>query len=79
MTDFDINDIIIQDEYESNQEFLARKKLTLKLASINDDEMNPMTAVVTARLILNKVKLGVTYEPHVEKLLEKLQPYLLKK
>ncbi len=65
---FDINDIIIQDEYETNEEFLVRKQITLKIS----DKMNPMSAVVTARLICNKVKLGVTYDPQVEKMLENL-------
>ena len=76
MSDFDINDIITQDEYESDAEFLARKKITLKLATLEEYELNPMSAVVTGRLIINRAKLGVTYEPHVEELLDKLTSYL---
>lgn len=69
---FDITDIITQDEYETDIEFLARTKLTIKIATVEEYKMNPMSAVVAGRLICNKVKLGVTYEPHVEELLEKL-------
>lgn len=76
MSDFDINDIITQDEYESDAEFLVRRRITLKLASLEEYEMNPMSAVIVCRLMVNKVKLGVTYEPHVEELLEKLMTYL---
>lgn len=76
MSDFDINDIITQDEYESNEEFLIRKTITLKISALEDYELNPISAVVTGRLIINKVKLGVTYEPHVEALLEKLLSYI---
>ncbi len=74
MSEFDINDIITQDEYESDEEFLVRKKITLKIANL--EEYNPMTAQGIGRLIVNKVKLGVTYEPDVEKKLEKLMTYL---
>lgn len=76
MSDFDINDIITQDEYESDAEFLARKNITLKLAALEEYQLNPMTSVTTARLIINRVKLGVTYEPDVEQLLDNLITYL---
>ena len=76
MSDFDINDIITQDEYESDAEFLARKNITLKISNLKEDQLNDMTSVTTARLIINRVKLGVTYEPDVEQLLDNLITYL---
>ena len=76
MSHFDINDIILQDAYESNEKFLLRKKITLKLATLDQYPLNPMSAVVITRCIINKVELGVTYEPQVEELIEKLLTYL---
>ncbi len=72
MADFDIHDIIIQDEYETVEEFMARQNITLKIATIEEYELNPVSAVVIGRMIMNKIKLGVTYDAHVEQLIEKL-------
>ncbi len=76
MANFDIHDIIIQDEYETVEEFMVRQTITLRIATIEDYELNPMSAVVIGRMIINKIKLGVTYDPHVEQLIEKLVAYI---
>lgn len=72
MSDFDINDLIVQDQYEATDLFLVRKAITLKIATLDDYPMNPMSAIVTGRLLCNKVKLGLTYDEHVEELLTAL-------
>ncbi len=72
----DINDIIIQDEYESDEDFLIRKDLTLKIYNNQYYPLNNMTAVLCGRMLVNKMKLGVTYDDEVEKLLDIVQNYI---
>jgi hypothetical protein len=66
----DINDIIIQDFNESDEIYNNRKKLTLTLLDKNN--LNHITAVTCARLLINKMVLDVTYDVEVENLLSTL-------
>lgn len=61
---------ILKDEYESEKDFKRRKELTLKLIDLN---FNQQTAIVSARMIINKEKLGVTYDKEIEKALQAMQ------
>lgn len=72
----DINDIIIQDEYESDEDFVIRKDLTLKIYNNEYYPLNNMTAVLCGRMLVNKMKLGVTYDDEVEKVLDIVQNYI---
>ena len=72
----DINDIIIQDEYESDEDFMIRKDLTLKIYNNEYYPLNNMTAVLCGRMLVNKMKLGVTYDDEVEKVLDIVQNYI---
>lgn len=72
----DINNIIVQDEYESDIDFEIRKELTLKIANNKYYPLNNMTTVVVGRMLCNKMKLGVTYEDDVENLLEIISNYI---
>ena len=72
----DINDIIIQDEYESDEDFVIRKDLTLKIYNNEYYPLNNMTAVLCGRRLVNKMKLGVTYDDEVEKVLDIVQNYI---
>ena len=67
----DIDDIIIQDFNESDEQFLARKKLTHTIVKLN--KLNHVTAVTCARLMINKVMLGTTYEVEIENILNGLK------
>lgn len=62
----DIENLIQKEEDESPEDFEARRRLTLKLASIPDYKLNNSTAVVAGHLMMKKSKLGVTYDPDVE-------------
>lgn len=64
---------ILKDEYESEKDFKRRKELTLKLIDLN---FNQQTAIVSARMIINKEKLGVTYDKDIEKSLQAIQALL---
>jgi len=72
----DINQIIIQDEYESDSDFLIRKELTLKIAHNKHYLLNNMMAVTCGRMIVNKMKLGVTYDADVEEILTMIGNYI---
>jgi len=72
----DINNIIIQDEYESDQDFLVRKELTLKIHNNNHYPLNNMMTVTCGRMLCNKMNLGVTYNDDVEKILDKILSFI---
>ena len=72
----DIHDIIIKDEYELDIDFEIRKKLTLLLYNNNYYKLNNTTAVEIARLYMNKIKLGITYNDEVETILTMLEAYI---
>ena len=62
----DINDIIQKEDDESDDDFEARRRLTLLLASIPDYRLNNATAVTAGHIMMKKSKLGVTYDSDVE-------------
>lgn len=64
-----INNIIIQDDFESDHDFYIRKEITLKLFNNEMYPINNMTAVVCGRLMTNKMKYNVIYEDEIEKIL----------
>lgn len=66
----DINNLIIKDLYEDESDFIERKEVTLKIYNYN---VNPMTSVVLGRMIINKNKLGVTYDDDIENLISKFK------
>lgn len=72
----DINNIIIQDEFESDTDFEIRKDLTLKIANNKYYPLNNMTTVVMGRMLCNKMKLGVTYDDDIENILEMITKYI---
>lgn len=72
----DINTLIIQDEHESDIDFNIRKELTLKISNNMYYPLNNMTSIVMARMLCNKMKLGVTYDDEVEIILEKIISYI---
>ena len=62
----DINDIIQKEDAENDDDFEARRRLTLLLASIPDYRLNNATAVTAGHIMMKKSKLGVTYDSDVE-------------
>lgn len=62
----DINDLVQNEADEIPEDFEARRRLTLKLASIPDYKLNNTTAVTAGHLLMKKSKLGVNYDPDVE-------------
>lgn len=66
----DINHLLVQDQYEDDTHFNKRKEFTLKIAEYN---VNPMTAIVLGRMMMNKINLNVTYEQDVEDFLSKIE------
>lgn len=72
----DITNIIIQDEYESDYDFEVRKEITLKIYNNKHYSLNNMMAVTCGRMLCNKMKLGVTYSPDIEKVLDMITSYI---
>jgi hypothetical protein len=72
----DINNIIIQDEYESDNDFQIRKDITLKISNNTHYPLNNMMAVTCGRMLCNKMKLGVIYSPEIEKVLDMITSYI---
>jgi hypothetical protein len=62
----DINDLIQKEADETPEDFEARRRLTLKLASIPDYKLNNTTAVIAGLIMMKKAKLGLTYDPDIE-------------
>ncbi|CAH6420758.1 Hypothetical protein HVR_LOCUS1282 [uncultured virus] len=62
----DINDLFHKEEDETDDDFEARRRLTIKLASIPDYKLNNETAMVAGNIMMKKAKLGVSYDPDVE-------------
>ena len=62
----DINDMIQKESDESDEDFEARRRLTLRLSSIPDYQLNNATAVTAGHIMMKKSKLGLTYDPDVE-------------
>ena len=64
--DANINDMLKQGDKESPEDFEARRRLTLKLASIPNYKLNNATAVTAGFIMMEKAKTGITYDPDVE-------------
>ena len=62
----DVNDLLIKDSSESDDEFEARRTLTLKLASIPDYKLNGSTCLTIGHMMMKKSKMGLTYDPDIE-------------
>ena len=62
----DINDLLQKEADETPEDFEARRRLTLQLASIPDYKLNNSTAVTAGLIMMKKAKLGLTYDPDVE-------------
>lgn len=71
-----IEDVLCRETSETLEEFEARRILTLKLVSIPDYAINPMSAVVIASMIIKKARLGLEYDSNVEKSLTYLMELL---
>jgi hypothetical protein len=72
----DITNIIIQDDYESDYDFQVRKDITLKIHNNKHYPLNNIMTVTCGRMLCNKMKLGVTYSPDVEKVLDMITSYI---
>lgn len=68
----DIADVLCRESCENDTEFEARRILTLKVAALPDPEINPMTAVVLASMMVKKAKFGLFYDEQVEKTLARI-------
>ena len=62
----DINDLLKKETDETTEDFEARRRLTLQLASIPDYKLNNVAAVTAGLIMMKKSKLGVSYDPDVE-------------
>ena len=62
----DIESMFQKETDESPEDFEARRRLTLKLASIPDYKLNNSTAVVAGLIMMKKSKLGITFDPDVQ-------------
>ena len=62
----DINDILHKEENEIEEDYEARRRLTIKLASIPDYKLNNEAAVVIGNIMMKKVKLGTSYDADIE-------------
>ena len=62
----DINDLLQKETDETAEDFEARRRLTLKLASIPDYKLSNVAAVTAGFIMMKKAKLGLTYDPDVE-------------
>lgn len=71
-----IEDVLCRETSETLEEFEARRILTLKLASIPDYTINPITAVVIGSMMMKKARLGLEYDSNIEKSLAYLMELL---
>lgn len=72
----DINDLLKKEADETPEEFEARRRITLQLASIPDYKLNNTAAVVAGLMLMKKSKLGITYDADVESALTYLTSLL---
>ncbi len=72
----DINDLIVREDTESAEDFEARRRLTLKLAAMQDYKLNNVAAVTVAQMMMKKAKLNIEYETDVESAIEYLMSLL---
>jgi hypothetical protein len=72
----DINELLQKETDETPEDFEARRRLTLQLASIQDYKLNNVSAVTAGLMMMKKAKLGLTYEQDVEAALSYLTSLL---
>jgi hypothetical protein len=62
----DINDLLHKEADESEDDFEARRRLTLRLANIENYKLNNSTAVVLGHMMMRKSRLGIKYDTDIE-------------
>lgn len=62
----DINDLLHKEASESDEDFEARRRLTLRLAAIENYHLNNATAVVLGHMMMRKSRLGIKYDTDIE-------------
>ena len=65
--DANIEDILQKESDETDADFEARTHLTLKLSSLETFKLNNTTTVTLGFIMMKKAKLGLTYDPDIEK------------
>jgi archaellum component FlaC len=58
--------LLIQEDTESEKNFLMRKTLTKKIATLDNPKINWISAMVVSSMIMKKANLGVTYSKDIE-------------
>lgn len=61
-----IDDILINEEGESFDDFIVRRDLTKKIANIPNFKLNNYTALVMASMMMKKMIQGISYTPEIE-------------
>jgi hypothetical protein len=61
-----IDDLLTKDADESADAFEARRRLTVRLATLPDYKLGPVTAITVGRMLVNRANLGTTYTPDAE-------------
>jgi hypothetical protein len=62
----DINDVLHREADESEENFEARRRLTIRLATIENYRLNNTTAVVLGHMMMRKSRLGIKYDTDIE-------------
>ena len=65
----DIAEFLVEEEGESSQLFEIRSRVTKKLFDDEKLNINGKTSIVIGRMLAKKLKLGVSYDPDVERAL----------
>jgi hypothetical protein len=60
-----MEEILIREFSETEQEFLIRKKLTMKISNTKI-QLNNFTSVSIGFMIMKKIKFGLVYSPEIE-------------
>jgi hypothetical protein len=70
-----VADLLRQEASESDEDFQARKQITLKLTTLSKIQMNAVTLLNVGSMIHKKMKLGLTYEPKIEEAINHLMKF----
>lgn len=62
----DINDLLHVEASESDEDFEARRRLTLRLATIPNYPINNSTAVTLGHMMMKKSRLGIMFDTDIE-------------
>ena len=63
---FNIEDYLEIEYSEIESDFEKRKAITLKIYSIKNLTINPMTSIVLGHMISKKIKYGISYSEEIE-------------